>query len=410
MRAVGIHVFAGGFTMGVQRVADVQCQLEVHDVGLDTARQFVEVHQSPAESWPETNGELAYGNPRCTAWSSLTGGLSEDSHGAFAAQSCDAVEFCQYSAGRFDVCVWESVQQAYTTGRPFVEKMYREIFADRGYRLCHLFVNAASFGNAQLRRRYFFVAYRRGLKFNVSPPLITTDYHPTLFDAMWHLRSRETSPWQEDYDRDTTFPLTDDEREVLPRLYNGWGLNALGHYERSSLTERQKRVYDMRSSDKPFSLHCVRRLPWMTWSPTIHSGAKKWIHPDYDRTLTVGELATVMGWPEDITPRGPDPAGQIAKGVVPDVGEWLAQQVMHSLDGVWDDEWETSYNPNTGTWDGESSVGKDVKTFDLTKFYAKDYELYRFPDEAWPKYRFVYDPKVHGPAIPRRLIQPERTP
>jgi len=42
-RALGVHVFAGGFTAGVKRVFEVDAQLEVHGLGVRTAEEIWEV-------------------------------------------------------------------------------------------------------------------------------------------------------------------------------------------------------------------------------------------------------------------------------------------------------------------------------------------------------------------------------
>lgn len=387
MNAVGIHVFAGAMSAGVQRVMPVTRQLEVHSLGRDTAERVfgIPVHTSRYEDWPDVQGCFCFGNPRCTAFSSLTGGLSRESHGAFAKQTVDARQFCEYSASRFDVCVWESVQQAYSTGKPFLDEMTRLYFAPRGYRICHVLMNLASFGSSQMRKRYFYVAYRDHLTFNVAAPAIPSTFHSTLWDAIGKWRDDEGQPWSpmsgEDCPPDGYTQLTDDEIHVLPKLPTGWSLNALAAYNYNALSDRQKVIFDRKRSNKPFSLHCVRRLAWCTWSPTIHSGVKRWIHPERNRPLTLREVCTIAGWPEGKYPLGPDPFEQVAKGVCPDAGEWIAQQAVKCLRGEWPDDWESRYDPDESQWIGEITRGKLEKCFDLTQYYGRGYDIERFPDD-----------------------------
>ena len=120
----------------------------------------------------------------------------------------------------------------------------------------------------------------------------------------------------------------------------------------------------------PFSCHCVRRIAWDMQCPTIHGSAGRFLHPSEDRPLTVREMSLLMGWPDGMTPRGYNPVGQIAKGVCPEVGVWLAEQVQLYLDDEWGDEdYESSYDDLAGQWVGRRcDPGQTEKVFDLTKY------------------------------------------
>lgn len=382
--AVGIHVFAGGFTMGVQRVMNVKCQLEQHGFGQETCEALCKVPfvNVPSADWPDVEAQFAYGNPRCTGFSTITAGYDSDTHGPWAKQCEDIHTLCRYAAGRFDVIVWESVQQAFSTGRPLLDYIRDEYFVPKGYRIAHVLINAASFGNAQQRKRYFFVAYRDNLKFNIEPPLLASPYEPVLWDAIKHLRGRETHEEVrgEGYDFDTYTRLGPDEAALVPHMPNGWCMNAMAEFAYEIIPESMKRVWDTRASNMPFSMHCVSRLCYFRPCSTLHSSCGRWLHPEYDRPITYGELSTVMGWPD--IPRGNGPCAQMAKGVVPDVGEWLAKQAQHCLNGYWGtDDWESTYNPNTCTWDGDDATGKVEKTFNLTKYCGHVFDIERFPQE-----------------------------
>jgi len=324
MKAIGVHVFAGGFTMGVQKVFDVQHQLEVHGFGLETAEQNCNISciNCDAKDWPHIDAEFAYGNPRCTGFSTITSGYSDDTHGPWAKQTCDIHELCAYTAGRYDVICWESVQQAWTVGRPLIRHLINTYFAPKHYRVAHIFVNSASFNNAQNRRRYFFMAYRDDKNFNIHPPEIKP--HAALMaDAIWDMRNRETHEGGTDFD--SYIKLTPTEKTCVPHLPNGWDLNKLARFRPEVTPQSVQDKWKYRTSGLPFSLHCIFRTNWLRPSPTIHSSAMRWIHPVHDRPLTIGELATIMGW-EGKIPVGKGAVPQIAKGVVPAVGEWLAKQ------------------------------------------------------------------------------------
>lgn len=394
--------------MGVQRVMEVEAQLETHNFGLETARAVcgVECINEESAKWPDSDAAFMYGNPRCTGFSTITSGYDENAHGAWSKPTIDIHQLCEYAAGRADIVVWESVQQAMKTGKPLLDYLRDEIFAPKGYRVAHVLLNAASFGNAQQRKRYFFVAYRDDRNFNITPPTISP-YYPVLYDAIYDDRDRETReiehPGSADYDRNTYNYLTPDEKHCVPNLPNGWNLNTLARYGYDGLSEHLKEKWDLRASEMPFSLHCILRLNWLRPSPTLHSSCCRFIHPDHNRPLTVGELSTIMGW--DDIPLGPHPWAQIAKGIAPSAGEWLANQAVAYLDNEWgSDDFESSYDPALSEWVGRDTTGEREKTFDLTKYCGYQFDMERYAC-APQSHRFNICPRTGRPIRPWKEIE-----
>jgi hypothetical protein len=253
------------------------------------------------------------------------------------------------------------VQQAYSVGKPLLDKLVEQVRAS-GYRVAHLFVNSASFGNAQHRKRYFFVAYDASKNFNIDPPTLP-EHRVTLFDAIWHLRhnTQDGSRFNE------VTRLSEEEDMVIKLMPNGWDLNTFAAYNTDLLPPRMADTYLMRRSNLPFSLHSVRRLTWTVNCPTIFSSAGRFIHPDHDRPLTLGEISTIMGWPT--IPVGDNGIAEIAKGVCPCVGEWVATQAAHYLNDAWgSSDYESSYKHQTGEWVGRDCNGSVEKVFNLTHY------------------------------------------
>ena len=183
MKAIGVHVFGGGFTMGVQRVFDVVGQMEVHGLGQATVEDGLGLPfimpkkgEDVVDSWlshgKHEGCSFCYGNPRCTGFSVLnTAKGTVGSRGPWASQNIDIKQFCDYGVrANIPVLCWESVQQAFTTGRPLLNKLRDELFVPAGYRILHMLLNAATFRNAQHRKRYFFVAYKENLHFPIAVP------------------------------------------------------------------------------------------------------------------------------------------------------------------------------------------------------------------------------------------------
>lgn len=401
--AVGAHVFAGGFTLGVQASGfNVKQHMESHGFGLETATSMCNVeciNDARADAvWPvQKNTQFVYGNPRCTGFSAITHGCGEESHGPWAKQTRDIHELCRFGVKcKADVVCWESVQQAYTTGKPMIDYLIAEYFAPHGYRVAHLMMNAGSFGNSQRRRRYFFLAYKDDRNFNIEPPELG-QYSPVVYDAIWDERHRETRAEKIcsrncDYDADCYRYLSPCEAHAVAQLPTGWNLNTLGKYAPERLSPKLRELWETRVSDIPFSLHAPSRLAWKAPSATLTSACVSLIHPGLDRPITVREASLIMGWPKDTVPRGPYPFAQIAKGVVPSAAQWLAEQVKLYLNGSWgSDDWESSYDEKKGEWVGKSVNGAREKFFDLTQYVQRfqDDERFEVTDAELQRYRFV---------------------
>lgn len=409
-KAVGIHVFAGAFTVGVQQHFDVQCQLEAHGFGQASCESMCKIPfvNDDNAQWPEVEAQFAYGNPRCTGFSCITAGYGEDCHGPWSKQTEDIHQMCKYAAGKYDIIIWESVQQAYSTGRPLLDYLRDEIFVPKNYRIAHILLNAASFGNAQQRRRYFFVAYRDDRNFNIVPPDIT-GHMPLVADSIYDLKDRPANEvcfnkHESDYDADSYMKLTPNEKIIVPKLPTGWGLNGYARYATDELPPGMRQVWDYRESEMPFSMHCIYRMGWLNASPTIHSSATRFIHPEHDRPLTIGEIARIMGWPD--IPRGPMPVAQIAKGVCPEVGTWLADQARMYLDNAWGNEdWESSYDDSRGTWCGGDAHGAVEKEFNLNRYVGKYFDPERYRDHEISIRRFNVDQLTGEPVRPWKTIR-----
>jgi site-specific DNA-cytosine methylase len=397
--ALGVHVFAGGFTHGVKKVCDVECQLETHGFGGDTCEQVFKtpfVNRPSWKDWPSYHDiPFIYGNPRCTGFSCITAGYDGSVHGPWAEQTQDIHDLCNYAVDvKADIVIWESVQQAYSVGRPLLDYLRDEVFVPKGYRIAHIMLNAAAFGNAQQRKRYFFVAYRNNKNFNVTPPTISP-YYNTCWDILGPMQDREVHEgdlWSKrgvDYTFDTYGCLTDEEKHCVPNLPNGWDLNLLAKFYLEAMPKRWQRVYKYRTSDMPFSMHSIHRLNWLRPYPTIHSSAGRQIHPVHNRPVTVGEVATVMGW-DGLIPVGANPIAQIGKSVCPAAGKWLAEQAVAYLNDEWGDEdWESSYDNNKCEWVGRHCSRNDKeKVFNLTRYVGQQLDEDRYEEVQIHQHRF----------------------
>ncbi|GAF73326.1 unnamed protein product, partial [marine sediment metagenome] len=341
-------------------------QLEIHDFGRETCEAHGTKFMNAGrwEEWQDyrsvwKDAVFCYGNPRCTSFSSYSAGARSHARGPFAAPTQDIWDLVEFGLqNRLDVISFESVQQAYTVGHELI-KILVEKCSERDYRVAHLFVNTAAEGNAQKRRRYFFVAYKDDRNFNVMIPRLP-EYRTTCGDVLKKFMNRKThegkfSGKDFSYDADSYKRLNDRDRAMIPHLQEGEGYTKFAKLRPDELRQVSEYHYDKwiyRTSGLPFSLHAPTRPRWDGHCPTICSTSRNLIHPHLDRPLTVGEIAALMGWPEGFIPVGPQPVGQIGKGVVPVTATWLGEQIKLYLKNFWkNDDFESTYKK--GQWVGE---------------------------------------------------------
>jgi len=384
--ADGCHVFAGGFSFGVRERMHVPRQLEIHGLGRETVKSagidFIEVNHW--EDWPDPSSDavMLFGNPRCTGFSCTTSGYGEAVHGPWSEPTEDIHQLCHYGVRHeYPLICWESVQQAMTVGRELLDHLRDVIFRPASYRVAHLMINAATFGNAQHRKRYFFMAYKDDRNFNIEAPRCV-ERHTTVADVICtkELMSREVSysrfGKKSTFDADTCMQRADFEEQMFRFLPPGFCLNQIAHFSPDVLPQCPEKIqyrWRTRTSDTPYSMHCIKRLNGDDFMPVISGSAGRYIHPILDRTLTLRELSLLMGWPSGITPVGDDPIGQIGKGICPEIGTWLAEQALLYVDDAWGKEdWESSYCDKTGHWVGHDYSNDKIKPpekmFDLTTY------------------------------------------
>ena len=156
MRAIAIHVYAGGFSLGIGKHFDVLAHFENSSYGAETVRANLDVniHEKP---WPVddyTNIDLVFGNPPCAPWSTL--GVGKGVEDPRFQDTLSILDIAEKYKPKF--VVFESVQQILKRGRDSLLKLEDKML-EQGYSVTHLLHDAQDFGIPQRRKRYFFVAH-----------------------------------------------------------------------------------------------------------------------------------------------------------------------------------------------------------------------------------------------------------
>lgn len=186
LRAIDVHGFGGGFTLGAVQAGFELVAKKGREVGFGVLnvlanRQLLpgdwEVESGAPSMWVPQPANLVLGNPPCSGFSTL-------SPAAFRGQD-SAINECMWELVRYggrvapEMIVFESVQQAFTQGRELMRALRTEVerISGRQYKLVHVLHNNAATGGASLRRRYFWCAVRDDVEFGVEANATRYDFY-----------------------------------------------------------------------------------------------------------------------------------------------------------------------------------------------------------------------------------------
>lgn len=194
MKAIDVHGFGGGFTLGMVQAGFTlaakfstmkgfgvyNCLANRTLLGNDWD-SIVDV----ADRWHPMQAEVVFGNPPCSGFSTLS---RADFRGEDSAANAYMWELAEY-AGRVgpQIVIFESVQQTFRQGLGLMRRLHARIeeLSGHKYALRHVLHNNASLGGVSNRRRYFFVASRCDFGVGHYP----LRYVPTFGDMLHDLEN-----------------------------------------------------------------------------------------------------------------------------------------------------------------------------------------------------------------------------
>jgi site-specific DNA-cytosine methylase len=325
--AAGFQIFAGGFTLGVERYFQVLMHLEENNYGVATFR-----HNRPRipvyighDDFPmdKLDGvDFLYGNPPCAAWSvaGYTKTRGPDKWKTDERVGCTERFFGLLKTVRPKMWVWESVTQAFSKGLSFVMGLTREA-AKLGYSVSFLLHDAQWFGLPQVRKRFFMVVHQVAFRpivpsFKAPPtPLEVLKGAVKGGEPCWG-KSGTEKRWTADLIKDI---------EPGTRIRNHWEALKKGS------EDTWERNANGTIKGRPSFGHC--RLPLDRPGGAIVGYGL--IHPTEHRFISTEEMQVLSGFPCDyhFTPRGSSARmSEIARGVCPPVAAWLARSVLAALE------------------------------------------------------------------------------
>lgn len=372
LKAVDCQGFAGGFTLGVVQsgfklvgkremtggFGVPNCEANRTLLGDGWQTQIAD----PSE-WEALAADLVFGNPPCSAWSTMSPKAFRGEDSPVSACMWAFVEFA--ARCKPQIAVFESVAPAYTQGRDMMRKLhahYEELTGEE-WTLYHVKHSAASVGGTSgTRRRYFWLVSR--VPFGVeSVPLpqgipsletimgdledlpCTWEAQPYRRPSSWWNESRRSSrgvvdghQWRDNLNFQRLRDLLPGIGEWLPgeklepvlrRHYNDTG-------DLPESWERKK----PRLLAKDFWCGVAAPMRWYWDRPAYvitGAGLDTVIHPTRFRGVTHREVARIMGFPDDWNIRPlRDFKGLPAtwgKGIPVDCGRWIGTWARNSIQG-----------------------------------------------------------------------------
>jgi len=330
LTALGVDIFAGGFTVGMSKHFEVLGHLEEGSYGVKSTKlnfphMPIIVGQTNWKPFIDDlrvrrgRPNLVYCNPPCAMFS-VAGATMRGGGNAWRSdprQSCWHACFSVFEELLPDVFVIESVTRAFTAGREFVEQ-----FAERakalGYSTTHLLLDAKNHGLPQTRKRYFLVIHKD--EFNLQAPNWGQPYK-TAAEAL-------TEVLDPGYVGELKDPV---QLEMLPKLKHGQAMRPLW--------EKKMRETVGPEESWPRSPNGVKGRPRLFLhrinpdKPIGTITGDYFVHPYEDRMIGMNELKHFNGFPVDYQfeshPRyWPS---LIARGVSPTVADYLGKNIAQAI-------------------------------------------------------------------------------
>lgn len=324
LTALGAYIFQGGFTLGVQKHFKVLAHFEDGPFGVATVNKNMPrlpIYQTPAE-WPlgayANEVDFIYANPPCAPWSNAGSRLNRPDWRIDPLTACWRRSAKLVWELRPKIAAIESVRPIYTKGRELFENIAAE-GRKHGYQAHVVLEDAIDCNLPQRRPRVMLVLARIG-------------YTPSPTHGI--------DVWAADILRDLA-----KAKDIVPAGNRRRACETMNSFEKKILEKTppgsrlSKQFNKMYPNAKPVDGKVKGRPSMLKFrihptEPTqTQTGSAILFHHKQDRYLTISEAAALCGYPFDYEFVGSISScyAQIAKAVMPNVGEHMAKDVKIAI-------------------------------------------------------------------------------
>lgn len=303
LKAIGINIYGGGFTLGVMKHFEVlgqweECKLgmKTFDMNFEGIYRPLELNQWPVEAYAGAI-DLVYANPPCTPWSTSTGLLGATIHNRKYDKRLQLTVHTMEAALELKpkVFISESVENGYNIGKSYYDD-FKKLWMDQGYSVTYFLNDAILQGAPCVRKRFHFIAHKDKLQLDLPVLKLPRTVRDAIEDLV--VIDQRISHHEFKDHRPYIKSLLDDIPE--------WGL-AKDAQNRSKFYEGPK-----------FNFF-IRKLAWNFPAPTMVGF--EFLHPIRNHWITYREALRLCTYPDTFTIYNPVEA---IDAVLPVVSEFLA--------------------------------------------------------------------------------------
>ncbi len=321
LKAIGINIYGGGFTLGVLNHFQVLGQWEEITLGKRTFEMnFQHLIPRPLHrvEWPVKQyvgkAHLVYANPPCAPWSLANTHPGKTKESRFKDIRLDLTMSSMKTAVKLQpkVFISESVEAAYNIGKVHYEP-YVKMWLKAGYAVTWFLTDALLHGAPCQRRRFHFIAHKYKLQLGEVPDLIRSTTVRDVIGELAHPRTFNTIPLHFLRSAQIDKPIN----KLFPYVPPGGQL--------MQLANRVDGYRGKPGNTNPSFL--TRRLMWDAVSPTMVGFA--FIHPDGERWITFREAMRLCTYPDSFMAHSPIEA---VDAVIPTVANFLALTAKKTIE------------------------------------------------------------------------------
>jgi site-specific DNA-cytosine methylase len=314
VEAIGINIYGGGFTLGVQQ-ADwkvlgqwEECNLgrKTFDLNFSNIPRPLELRKWPISQYVN-KVPFVFANPPCAPWSIANNHVGKTRESRFNDKRLELTLHTMKAAQLLEpeVFISESVENGYNIGSSHYD-FYRDQWMEKGYSVTYFLSDAILQGAPCVRRRFHFIAHRDKLQLPPEPTLpkkamTVRDAIGDLIEVDGRLPGHVKSSFNAAYDE--LLPLV----EPYGKLYRV--LNAHPSYK------------------GPRAGFLMRRLAWD--APACTMVGFSFIHPDGHRWITFREALRLCTYPDTFMAHN---AIEAVDAVLPVVSKFLAETAKKTIE------------------------------------------------------------------------------
>jgi site-specific DNA-cytosine methylase len=334
MNAIGVFIYAGGFTLGIQRAGfNVLGHFEdPKPYAKATMQRNLNLDVFPYPDWPSPREqlgqpiELIYANPPCCAFSQMGRSvkLGRDAWRTHPALACTRQVFSLLEREQPHILAWESVLNSLSHGSEFIAG-FAERAIELGYQFTMVPHNAYHMGSIQSRTRIMYVCSKTQF-FCAEPDYDRTETVEERLAGIDYLKGGETYDGEKfmakyGYLLEYTKP-----GKTLYQAFNDLYEDKTKADPFEALRNEKGNVSGRPAMAGPYRLYQDRTCLTVAGFPFVHY--------DGTRLCRVNEMAALADYPPDWEwlCRGSGVVNEMARGVSSKVGEWLGISCKETIE------------------------------------------------------------------------------